>query len=446
MGYVMDVKVARMLIDDLLDFLTNDEYIALAKILKVQVPGFSIRYIGNAPIPILKKPVRTKLQKLSNPAKFLIKWNGEHLDSYQDLSKEEFILKMSLKNEFTPAKKVVLFGILYPNDYPDQRKKISDNISEGRDPFDGILDNPPSMKDHLNFLAESEKELGTQFLNRVVQSIVSQDRMEKDNKQRLEDYLQKHGIPPLYEGHYLRLMNLYQEEYKTLSISEKHPFLNLAFLDLLHYTNTMQDELAKLKLERNNFSGKIEHLEQRCEEQKKQLIKERMNRNELERSLAENEKKRNEMQKRYKTQLGEIEKARQSLEQNNASLTQELNRLQEEFRTQAEKQPSHYLLDQPEIKILTIIDDLELHYYIDPQQIYERRNVEELIHMIEEHGEEWESYCLFINSDGISTKDQFRVENVLRPYSLRWKFVSGGTASIIRAITYYMEGDQKYET
>lgn len=57
-----------------------------------------------------------------------------------------------------------------------------------------------------------------------------------------------------------------------------------------------------------------------------------------------------------------------------------------------------------------------------------------------------EKELVFIVTDGISTKDIFKMEKLLKEHhKIQYRLVSQGTQNIIRSIISYLEGEFRYE-
>lgn len=442
----MNIQIERLILEDMVEILNKHELVAIAKNVKPQIPGFSPPNFGRAPLLILKKETKAKLFRLKNPSLFLKKWVEDQIDKYRDQTPKDFVINIQLDRKLTPAQQLVLYGLLFPEEYEKHREQILNNIAEKRFLFKDIMEEAPSALDHLQVLTKSGLDQEIEWLDKLISNTTLQEEKNGDDPQSigLKEYWQTHGFPSLYAGDYLTLYHMYRKEIMSWNSAEQHAILKLAFLDLLHQHVSAHNELQTINSETEALKERTRQLEERLEEKNKLLKEKELKQNELEKALANQKKELEEKHTAYQKLSLKYHEAQQQLE----SLQTQLEKAQadlEKFNPVHHMQPSSYLLDQPDIKLLTTVNDPDFHLYINPDSVVEFNSAQELLQFIEKHVQQLTGQYVFINSDGLTSKEQFEIELNLKLYPISWKFVSGGIRGIVNSMIYYMEGDMKYE-
>jgi uncharacterized coiled-coil protein SlyX len=438
-----DASNEHQLFNDVVERFDKHDYIEVAKGLNITVPGFTKKNLQKAPLHILKNKVKQRLNKIQLD-RFLKEYVGRRYSLYEGLSVHEFIVKTDLDDGLTEAKKLALFGLLFPDRYAEQREAILKNVESGAPFYLGLFE--PSLADRLTTLAASNFKSHHKELVKIVQSHPMKETWPPGEglteTESLKEWIER-NLPAPFTGIYLKILTDHYEEWEALPLDEKSAFERLAFYDavmlgsfLLRQNETLTEEkataeakLMALEEELNEARRKNEALEKRSAEQDKAL-------GDAQAIIARKEAEI----KRLKTELADAEA---KLRKQGQEL-KDLKSLFEESRRNTDVSRGVELFSGEPIVLLSKVDDPHLRRFFNKDQFFILKDFAAAESLLASDPDA-DDKVYFINTDGLSTKLLFKLEKRLKEKGWVYRLVSNGPKAILRRISYYLEGELERE-
>ena len=146
--------------------------------------------------------------------------------------------------------------------------------------------------------------------------------------------------------------------------------------------------------------------------------------------MIENQKKQmNKMRAEY-----ELEIERQRMEKTEQEKQMQI------AETLNERAPDPIVLEKEDIILASKVHEPIFQQFLSHERVLLFSSIDDLEKLLADEGRE-----LFINSDGLTTKEMFRIENMLEESGKRFRYVGQGPVHVLRQIIYYLEGELRYE-
>ncbi|WP_054950480.1 hypothetical protein [Numidum massiliense] len=483
MAINLDYDTQLEAVNDVIELLDKRECILFVKLLQVNVHGFSAKNISKAPPSLLKKFMKQKLKR--KPPTFIIEQlaTAGHLDQYDRLTVEQFLLQAGLDSALSPARRLSMLVLKYPDFYEQHREAITKNIAEEMDPFTGLLSETPPLAVKLTTLLDLHEEIADELMagiaNKYPLPPVTDTVQQADAQRALTDRLADQLPDPL-TGAYIHLVCMYRDDWTEWEAGDQLPLVKLALLDALalykaacdhlERMSKLQDDLKRetetlnraLQKEKDNYlqrQKRVRQQETKANElvKKQELANEQLTRANRELTEANEELQRaNDMLKCKKEELqlanDGVVRTNEQLEQKLAALEQVVAQQEEQLQRERDKQlgeRDRMQVDPKQLQQMALFADRQFYFlscrddplyrllfteeqYISLEDLVGMQN---FINTLEEKGD---SRFLFIDTDSLSTKDMFALEEGL---NRSYQFVSGGAARIVNTINYCLEGD-----
>jgi hypothetical protein len=98
------------------------------------------------------------------------------------------------------------------------------------------------------------------------------------------------------------------------------------------------------------------------------------------------------------------------------------------------------LVDEPDVLLVTRNPKEDYRGLVLPEQIIQIHHLEEIQAI-----ERFPDAFLFIHSDCFATKEQFALDQLLKPLKRKYRYVGGTPVSAVRKMISYLEGDLAHE-
>jgi hypothetical protein len=423
-------------IGTLFELMEKNEVIGIAKGIKVTIPGFTPKNFKNAPIGIIKKNTQKKVIKADGGERFIKAFLSPFEDDFEKLSPQEFNMKIKMNESISTAQAFALVVKYYPDLYQKYNQIIKQNTKDKIDLFDGIIEEKITLAQQLNVIVHTSDLKET--LNAWVESNKAFIDLDKINGySNLEEGFVECNKKK-EAGYYVALLNKYYEEWNSYNEEEKQLLLKLAFHDSIHYNDrlfefsnkildTKDEQILSLEQEKSNLEKQGEKYQYSNQE----LVNEVSN---LKQKLEEITKENN----RFETQIKKLEKEVEKNSHDYEKLKIEKGKL-EKLRDQV----NETIFEKDNFILLSKSKNSLFTSQLKEEQFIQFKSIAELIKIIKNYISKGK--VLFINEEGLSTKDQFLIENEIKNNNISFKWLSGDTKSIIRKIAFYLEGDKRYE-
>lgn len=447
----VDQKEANnFLIHTLFDYLDAIGYLSIIYSTKGQVPGFTKKNALKAPLSLIKNIARQRVKRITDASKFLFNYTKRAREQYKNLTFQEFYAKINVDDKTTEGEKLALFFLLYQEDYKLHLEKIQENIKHERPPLTGILS--LSLAEKLSTLHSVSYQIDKLEKINYADHFKLDEKIDHDNlvnNLTLNEKIKLNPLPPPNRGYYLSVYNQYLNESDQWKDSEKTAFLHLVIGDLLRLVenqsqihneenkkiqaelHSKQNEYLQMKEIIQKKDTKISSLELKLQDAMKKVADLEA---EIDIRSNETEERTKEIKILNETYEKNIEKLKSDyaqLEKLNKALTEERNKFGKMSLFKNEKL---YLITKimNEKFAMILADDQLIHLSKDV-------DLDDVIKTKEEDA------IYFLNVDGISTRESFKLEQPLKNNQLIYRLVSGGIENIIRKMIYYLEGELRDE-
>lgn len=418
------------LADNLFDYLDLDGYLLIIKMTNGKIPGFTAKNYHKVPEPIAKNVAKKLLKKMKNAKNFLKQYTKEMHATYKDLLFEDFIMKANLDQKLTDGKKLAFLYLNYPDEFEAEGDTIKQNLEQGNPVFQHVIQ--PSLYTKLKALTNRKRS--TEKVKKLAN--ISIDEAPEHS---LVDILKQETLPYPGNSYYMKLYATHQEEWNALDHEERAVLYQLVIEDLI-----MHDEKKLVASEATEAA-----LREKLEKQGKQLELKKEQVDEMKEKLYDREGELKQIKGEYKTSQQELEAQKKSydeLEANRVRLEDNYVQLQESYEELKEK--------TIELSKNPLFADLEFYMFMKEnsaftqffsgEQMINFKDVTDLKDILEHRQIDRET-IYFINMDGISTRESFQLEKLLKEKAIEYRIVSGGSSSIVRKIIHYLEGELRHE-
>lgn len=453
-----DIVLERSVLTLLCKLFDKNEYLSIAKRAKPKIPGFTPKKFSNVPFTLLKNHTSKKLLKISNLDGFFNDFLEFELTRYSNLVLQDFIVKADMES-LSPAKKLALFFVLFQEQYKEHKPTIEENIANQSDPFDSLFSFKPTLAQKLGIMFESVQDATRKLLTEVASM---SDDVTKDNLDRffgdaegetLKEILLEKNVEADQFGLFNRMLVDFNDEINEWNDNEKATFFQLvlyetAILNKLLHTAGVEG-IESHDEERNELEKKNKKAFEQFQKEKdvvdQKLNTEIQHKKELEKELKLRDGTNDELNqtiKKLQTELKIVSSEKDEI----IMINKQLNRVNKE--SEAEKNDTYMGLFEKESRfcLITLIDDPMYHLFLkqgEGQFLYVN-TINDAIEALHK-GDLYKHKIIYINTDGLTTKDQFMLENELSSIGAAYRFVSDGPLHIIKKIIYYLEGDMRYE-
>lgn len=436
------------LINTLFDYLDSENYLDIIYGTKGQVPGFTKKNAAKAPKTLIKNIAKQRVKKLTNALQFLTKYTIEFIDDYKDLTFHEFYPKIHIDSNLTDGQKLALFFILFNEEYKEYKEIINKNIKENLSPLANIL--PQSFSEQLETVHSFSNE------RELIKDIKISEYFDLDKKWLFEEEMVKKWrsiyLPPPDEGYYLYIYKNSREEIESWNADESVTFLKLVigdFISLVKKQTASYEEIFK------GLKDEIEFLKNENIRLNKSVDSQIENNASLEKEIENYTKELDKLHKMNSKLSGIIEEKEKSIKELNEKITQylknldtlkekneDLKRRYEEKKKEGKRLEEINLFRSEDFYFITKMDVEKYKPFFSNDQLISLEEVKDLNAILKMNGKE---SVYFINVDGISTRDSFKLEQPLKRQGLTYRLVSGGFENVMRKIIYLLEGELKYE-
>ncbi|NLP47172.1 MAG: hypothetical protein GX347_09060 [Epulopiscium sp.] len=440
---------SKFLSDILFDYLDTHGYLGIIYGTRGQIPGFTKKNASKAPITMIKNIAKKRVRLLSDATKFLDNYTMKVSDNYQGLKFEEFYTKIQTDGEVTEGEKVALFFLLYQDEYQKKLDRIKENIKYNRLPLTNIISLSLIKKlRSIYVISENGKINNTTKFNELLEIDKETFNIIESKNITLKDQLENNTLPPINKGHYLALYKTFLRESDKWEEEEQIVFLKLVINDSLRLLDKQFDENKNLK---TNFENELENTQKENFQLDEKLKTYKNKQSLLQTKISKLNDNIDDFKHKYSLlnrQYDELKKENMRLIDVNNSFNEKLEKLQvnnnelkKEYNRQVDLQKLH-LFKNDNIYLMTKIKDDKFSVFFTEDQIIQLNNDTELLENI--HIKEHDA-IYFLNIDGISTRESFKIENPLIENKLTYRIVSGGIKNIIRKVIYYLEGELRNE-
>ena len=260
----------------------------------------------------------------------------------------------------------------------------------------------------------------------------------------LKEKLNNETLPTPNKGYYLSVFEYFLNERENWEDSEKTAFLQLVIGDLMSLIEKKVNTVMKLEEKNHERLQLIENSNKQADtisslEKEVRQYKDEIDDLELKINLL---LQQSEEQKKEITRLGEKNDTYRKKIQIHQSNYVKLQEKYNEQKKVENKLKEIYFFQKEKLYFISKIksDEFSL-FFTDDQLIYLHDNVD-LNEMIKKKDDD---AIYFINVDGVSTRESFKLEKPLKENGCIYRVVSGGVVNIIRKIIYYLEGEFRYE-
>ncbi|MDC3426350.1 hypothetical protein NC797_17940 [Aquibacillus sp. 3ASR75-11] len=412
-----EILVAQSALEDWFDLLNDQELLYVAKMVKPSIPGFSIKNFSKVPPKLLMKNTKKKVQSIGNPDEFFKQLVSDTVaEEFKGLEILELITKMNMNESFTPSQKLALLITSYPSYYAAHESFIKVEVKNSRDPIKGLGNNEYSLLEQMEAMIHVRKDDFAGEVEFIFENDLQFDKMEEiapDRYETIRDYLNDKGLPIPNKGMFLQLLKVYNEdEFTGWSDPEKIAFYKLVVQDIVAIHKTLyefidvlddekDDQISALKDRIAIYDQDLITINNLYQEQMKQV-------KETEKEIAKLQKDKAQLEQQIKQMKGEHAHEVKKLNKNMKEAAEEMARMKED-RIEIDaiklfKGESICLLSQPDHRTIPL-------FLEDDQYIYFSNRVEFQKIVNQEH---LQGKILFVNTDGLSTKDTFFCEKELK--------------------------------
>lgn len=418
----------------LIDLMDREDKEYTLSAMNYKIPGFSQKKYKHLPDSILRIHLKKALLNIKNAKVFYNSIIKVHEKEFYDIKQDEFILKLDHDKEIPASIKFILINFFYPELYSNNEEKLVQTLKNN-----GKIINifPVSSSEILNIKSEMVSE---DSLKKLIDLFNDEIEILKDENNENNKYYAKN----IFWQKGLQILNHLYEKRNDLQIEGDNDFLDISIL-LIYEVLSKSEKVIKEKdkvIENLNETNKEQLIKINTLEDKINALIDKMEKVERKYTeLKENyEKEINSLSSKNNEKDVEIKQKEEIIQQLYDEI-QKINYQMEEDKS-IEKQlqlinenAEIFLFNRDkENKAIEIVFGRNKTHYAD--------SVDQLIEQISsvQHG------IIFIVTNNLSTKDQFKIENHLKNNKkIRYRFISEDTKKIIRTSIAYLEGELRYE-
>ncbi|MCO7176986.1 hypothetical protein ACFP7A_13100 [Sporolactobacillus kofuensis] len=443
---IIDIIVDDQTVTDFFELCSHQDFINLAMRNNIKIPGFMAKNYYKVPLPLLKNNVIKQIKKKKSQINLLKDHINVLLKQYKDLDVEVFLHKIQLDQEISDSQAFAFFVLNYNHDFFENRELIEQNIANHNTFYKSVINE--SFVDIIQSMAQiSNKKFQTQ-LNSLLNDHPMKNEwtsfFEQANslKERLDS-----EFPKVNEGYYLKIVCDCVNEYSKWSVSEREALFQLALQDATFLSDYYRVSCNELITQKEVQKKDIERLTRKIKKQNKVLsdtqvdLEEKQKKiNELSSEIEERENENKDLEKtvnKYLSELNESAKKTKMLEQDLEISMAKMENIENE----RDRVKGSLKLFTEDFLLISIIDKKLFNQCLNDSQYVLLNNPEDIIAKVEEM-KNVDEKILFINTDGINSKFQFKIEKYLIGNSLNYRFISGGPNRVIRKLIYFFEGDK----
>lgn len=404
--------------------LDDSEIMTAAKVVGTALPGFGPRSLHKAPKSMLRKKTLEKLANMAVPIKFVASLYKPLLALVKEVEEPQALLWKMNQDGVSSAAKLAALGLERPDYFQTIEQIVADNVKEKKDPFDGLVKTPEldeqvrlhvpmNLGPTLERVAAIEGTLGK-----------SVELTEGEALKQLKEHMYLNEV-----GTYVTFAAK-SEEWKQWETKDREAFLQLVMLDAMNLVTYQHMEFDSHKDELQEANEKLEALGASKDEAEEEVLR-------LQERIAELEEQLKAQTKAKKDAEKDLEAAKQAAH----TATQSAAKAAAEAKPLPVYEP---ILNDPRVKLVLFQERPDLSQYIYESSIVLLKSPKDVTTQIKKAGAESE-LLWFIESDRVSSKEMFQLEQTLRQNKAAFRFVSGGDAELIRKIIYNLEGDMNYE-
>ena len=409
--------------------LMSKEYLEeTAKIIKLTIPGFTARNISTLPEVLLRKHLKKSLQKIKTANAFLLSVIMAMEEEYRGLEKEEFLYKLENDKGMAPFTKLIILTYFFPGLYKNEENTIIECLKEKRSLTKALLGEKDVRKE-LEALAsiafnDLQENLPIVFPNKSIP-------LERNDKNSLV-------LPFL-----IFLKECAKDTFNDIDLDQldQQNDVHICILFIQQLVEIWAKEKNQDAQEIKEQKSQIRHLREQNEKLSKQF--EKLNK-ELKDAKTEHERiehKARDKDQELKKIMNEKEVAELKYKKEIKQLRKHLEKLQTEKEKLVKIMESFPILTE-HIKVFVPKKDEIMETLIGKERVCYFESIEQFSNQLKEVGNE----LIFIVTDGIPTKDIFKIEKLLKSgLKNQYRLVSQGTQKIIRSIISYLEGELHYE-
>lgn len=416
-------------VEQVIELMSKKILLETTKMVKLKVPGFSSSKVKTIPEVVLRNHLKKKLQKVNN-AKILFTSVIEATENeYSGLPQEEFLYKLENDKEIEPPIKLILLTYYFPALYKNEKDTIIKSLSEKSNLAEALL-GEKDIKKELKALAalsmnDLEERLSTIFPNIEQVFLDSSDT--------------KSVVYPFFKV----LKEMEKDTFHGIDIDQlnQESYLHICILFIQKLIEKWEEELDRNERSMKLQDNKIQQLKDMNERLNKQLT---MIKNEMKAMKTEREQLAKEVTNKELV-LQKIIKEKEISEHQYKKEIEQLHKQMEKMYSIQEESNNRvqpFQLIREDIKVFLSKNDEIIETLIGKERVCYFSSIDhfsEQLKMIEKE-------LVFIVTDGISTKDIFKIEKLLKEHhKIQYRLVSQGTQNIIRSIISYLEGELRYE-
>lgn len=400
--------------DDFLRAVIDEEIVQLVKTFNLDIPGFSHR-IDRAPIPMLKRELKGKLNKLPLEG-FFKAIVADPYEAAKDKSYEEGIKQIASNQHLTSSNVVALLGILYPDKYMDLRRKFTNKLDQKENPLSSVVD--LEMKDILPTLIHNHSDQVKKLSGNIKWDEIDFDPESLQDHFMTDYKLENKTAANIFLTDMVDELGINEEELAYLR--------ELAIYELIqsNFEATVANE--SLKLEKTIQADAYKSLKLSKETLEKRFTKEQAEAQaSFEKNIGEKDDTIEELTKKYDNQID-------YLQGEQATYLQKIESLQRELKEA--KQVDRYILDiYDKVTLFTDRTD-EFNRYMNQTVL---KTIKEIQSQLTGTGE---TDYFFVDVFGMSTAEKRTVKDTFREHNLRVRLLSDKPIQIVRKIIYTIEG------
>lgn len=415
-------------IDNVIDLMNRREIEFTLNSIKYKIPGFSS--YKNIPDALLYRHIKKAFQSIKNIQIFysnLIKSNEKN---FSKETKEELIIGLDSKKDMPSFIKLVLITYYYPEMYTKNKEELI-KVLKNKDKLSqkiSLIDTSELLNTKVNIVTKESLNK----IRKLFEVVVDEENKKSIDEVEIKDNYKKIFIRESLE--ILQKIYLQKNEYLQIATLEtENNQLNIALLlinELLTYTEKKLSEKKETIKELQKIN-RMQKKELHFLNSEKEKIEERFF--ELEQKyekLNESNKKKIELLNNQK--IHEINKKEDEIQQ----LTREKEILMKEIEENIGVMQKLQLINE-NVNFYLFKENKAIEVIFGKDKISYVNTIEDLLNNIVK----MENRTIFIETNNISTKEQFNIENKLKKNNIRYLFLSQDTSRIIRSAITYLEGE-----
>ncbi|MED1488387.1 hypothetical protein [Bacillus smithii] len=416
-------------IEQVIELMSNKHLVETAKMVKLKIPGFTSGKVKSIPEVILRTHLRKKLQNVKNAKILFTSVIGVMEDEYSGLPQEEFLYKLENDKETEPPIKLILLTYYFPALYKNEKDTIIKSLSEKSNLAEALLGEKDIKKELKALAALSMNNLEEKFPT-IFPNIEHVFLDGSDTKSTVYPFFNVLKEIEKETFHGIDLDQLNQESYLHICILFIQKLIEKweGELDRIERSMKIQEnKIQQAKDENERLNKQLEMMTKEMEDVKtkrEQLAQEVKNK---EQALKKIVKEKEISEHQYKK---EIEQLYKQLEKKHSN------------KEKSDKRIEPFQLINEDIKVFLPKKNEIIEALIGIERIFYFASIDQFSEQLKVIEKE----LVFIVTDGISTKDIFKMEKLLKEHhKIQYRLVSQGTQNIIRSIISYLEGEFRYE-